>query len=288
MAINLAVLERFLVIFIMLCLAVVAACVFKTDEGQDLLIQILPRDILKLIIARQSPRVEKLMTLNEKYTFLEVPPQFFHKSCASKAEYDRVSMDDFFALVIKQNNHLFQAYDQQIKENHALYMEYLRAYLDIESEIFRSGENKKYKTTELALFEDKKKTISYTYSITLTKGYISPTGRSTYNDKKVYRKEDIETFLTRANQIDLEKEQRRSKIDYERSLMTSSLRYDILKRDHGRCVLCGASPEDGVKLHVDHIIPVSKGGKTTPENLRTLCDRCNIGKKDKYDPNGFN
>ena len=39
--------------------------------------------------------------------------------------------------------------------------------------------------------------------------------------------------------------------------------------------------KDGVKLHVDHIIPVYKGGKTTMSNLQTLCDRCNLGKSDK-------
>ncbi|MBQ6207631.1 MAG: HNH endonuclease, partial [Oscillospiraceae bacterium] len=31
-----------------------------------------------------------------------------------------------------------------------------------------------------------------------------------------------------------------------------------------------------------------KGGKTVPENLRTLCDQCNLGKSDKYDPKGAN
>ena len=74
----------------------------------------------------------------------------------------------------------------------------------------------------------------------------------------------------------------------EREKMTLSLRYDILRRDGFRCVLCGATADDGVKLHVDHIIPVSKGGKTVPSNLRTLCDRCNFGKRDKYIPNGLN
>ena len=55
--------------------------------------------------------------------------------------------------------------------------------------------------------------------------------------------------------------------------MTDSLRYDVLKRDGFRCVICGRTAEDGVKLHVDHIKPVSKGGKTEYENLRTLCDQ---------------
>lgn len=37
-----------------------------------------------------------------------------------------------------------------------------------------------------------------------------------------------------------------------------------------------------------NILPVSKGGKTTPDNLRTLCERCNFGKHDKFDEDGLN
>lgn len=56
------------------------------------------------------------------------------------------------------------------------------------------------------------------------------------------------------------------------------LRYQVLERDRGCCVLCGRSVVDGVKLHVDHIVPFSKGGMTVLENLQTLCDDDNLGK----------
>ncbi len=56
-----------------------------------------------------------------------------------------------------------------------------------------------------------------------------------------------------------------------------------MRRDGFKCQICGSTAKDGVKLHVDHIIPVSKGGKTEPKNLRTLCDRCNLGKSDKIE-----
>lgn len=69
----------------------------------------------------------------------------------------------------------------------------------------------------------------------------------------------------------------------QRRLMTPSLRYSIMERDGFRCKLCGATEADGAKLHVDHIFPVSKGGRTEPNNLRTLCDYCNIGKGAKIE-----
>lgn len=70
----------------------------------------------------------------------------------------------------------------------------------------------------------------------------------------------------------------------ERKKMTAGLRYDILHRDNFKCQICGrTAQEDNVKLHVDHIIPISKGGKTVPENLRTLCQDCNLGKGSKIE-----
>lgn len=69
----------------------------------------------------------------------------------------------------------------------------------------------------------------------------------------------------------------------ERKVMNDNIRYNVFKRDNFTCKICGATQADGVKLHVDHIIPVSMGGKTVMSNLQTLCDRCNIGKGNKVD-----
>lgn len=67
----------------------------------------------------------------------------------------------------------------------------------------------------------------------------------------------------------------------ERKIMNDDIRYNVLKRDNFTCQKCGITSKDGAKLEVDHIIPVSKGGKTVMSNLQTLCDRCNSGKSDK-------
>ena len=64
------------------------------------------------------------------------------------------------------------------------------------------------------------------------------------------------------------------------------LRYRVLRRDRFRCVTCGRSPatDPGCELHVDHVLPFSKGGKTTLENLRALCAECNLGKGSTFEP----
>ncbi|MCB2020210.1 MAG: HNH endonuclease [Burkholderiaceae bacterium] len=58
------------------------------------------------------------------------------------------------------------------------------------------------------------------------------------------------------------------------------LRALVLMRDGARCQLCGAEARNGASLHVDHVVPWSRGGATTLENLRILCHVCNIGKSD--------
>lgn len=58
------------------------------------------------------------------------------------------------------------------------------------------------------------------------------------------------------------------------------LRALVLMRDGARCQLCGAEARNGARLHVDHVVPWSKGGETILENLQVLCQICNIGKSD--------
>ncbi|MBQ7779777.1 MAG: HNH endonuclease [Clostridia bacterium] len=114
--------------------------------------------------------------------------------------------------------------------------------------------------------------------------YVSPMGRNSYYNRYTYDINGISACLEEIKkESSIEQEKKR-----QRSMMNDSLRYDIMKRDGFKCVLCGATQNDGAKLHVDHIFPIAKGGKTEPRNLRTLCDRCNLGKKDKYDPDGVN
>ena len=75
----------------------------------------------------------------------------------------------------------------------------------------------------------------------------------------------------------------RSHIKLQRSLMTDKLRDFIKKRDNYTCQICGDSiyKNPHIEFHIDHIIPVSKGGITEENNLQTLCAACNLHKSNK-------
>ncbi len=60
----------------------------------------------------------------------------------------------------------------------------------------------------------------------------------------------------------------------------ASLRYEVMKRDRGKCQWCSRQAPD-VVIHLDHIVPVSKGGETTLENLQLLCAEDNLAKSDR-------
>lgn len=60
----------------------------------------------------------------------------------------------------------------------------------------------------------------------------------------------------------LEYQDRRMANDVEHAKVTRAMRYDVLRRDDFHCVRRGRGREDGVKLHVDHIVPVSRGSRS--------------------------
>ena len=65
-----------------------------------------------------------------------------------------------------------------------------------------------------------------------------------------------------------------------RRIIPTHVKLEVWKRDHGRCVVCGATSE----LHFDHDIPFSKGGTSiVAENVQLMCARHNLAKHDKIE-----
>ena len=118
--------------------------------------------------------------------------------------------------------------------------------------------------------------LSDLYFPVYTFQYISAGGNSSLKCDIKLNVENLNKFVIYLNEL----VKFRKSIDGQRALMTSQLRERIKFRDCFTCKICGISTNDekNLLLEIDHIIPLSKGGITSEENLQTLCWRCNRSK----------
>lgn len=238
------------VLLIILLFCVLVAYVYYAPANRRL------RDLQNIYRCFQMPHYTHVYYLNSK-------KQFDNFSIRRKININNLSKIIYKSAHTKQ---LFTQYQRNTKRLLARYAWYQKPF----SNLFV-----------------KKQLITKTWLITWT--YTSPKGRNHYENTMRYSIEDvIPNYLVINNQLDNEVNRfgvSRKMVRQERAKLTDKLRYQVLKRDHYRCVICGRGAKDGVKLHVDHIKPVARGGKTTLSNLRTLCADCNLGKSSSYDTN---
>jgi len=108
----------------------------------------------------------------------------------------------------------------------------------------------------------------------ITVAVASGAGSGVYRLKKsrdpgqVFELQEAIRFLTRkAKGLEVKRSR-------DTRYISDEVRSEIWYRDGGQCVICGASEY----LEFDHIIPLSKGGATSVENLQLLCRGCNSRK----------
>lgn len=272
-----------------IALIVFAICVLMSIIAIGLYVIIHKKHVK--IVLKNSKLYGEILKLNSGYYFYSefLREYKLYEDCSSKRKLENLSLYDVLLSTIGSNQSFFETTLMQIQKNRQNYKSYCIEYNNLISKTYEyniKGLKIKQKTfvkIENDLCRKIKLNPKLTTVVTIRANYTSPKGRNSYNK--------VESFDFNAL-VDAYDDYIRTKnshqvyqytVKTERAKMTDSLRYDILKRDGFRCQLCGATAKDGAKLHVDHIIPVSKGGKTVPSNLRTLCDRCNMGKSDKIE-----
>lgn len=237
---------------------------------------------------KRSERYKQIEEINRNYYFYTIDPNYyFERVLNSKQQFYKFDSVKYVKDCIYNNPEHYSRLVEEIKKNKRTFPLYKKA-VNKAYKMCASGNcltpDFYYRRLERKLLKSLLKHPVTEVRFLCYWSYTSPQGRNDYYNEKTFSFASIQRFTTDA----MERERIKKEREMERRLLSSSLRYDILKRDDFKCTICGRSAKDGIQLHVDHIIPVAKGGKTVPENLRTLCSDCNLGKSDKYDKKGKN
>lgn len=242
------------------------------------------------ILNKASTQLSKLKEINGEFTFHNVPNNFHCvKRYDNKGNYMKIEPAYVMASELRQNLDYYLSIVKAIEENRAKYPAYTQKVNVITGSIQdQDCSGYKYPTWLLAMREKmlfrasvKKPPIDCTYRVEMH--YSSPKGQVNLSKQKEFALNDIKVCLDSVARSRLDRVTYSRIAAVERGEVSDSLRYDIMNRDGFKCAICGASAAQGAHLHVDHIVPIAKGGKTSRDNLRTLCERCNIGKSDKIE-----
>ena len=235
-------------------------------------------------ILEHSIAIKNLKAINEKYVFEEVPNLDFYNSYDNVNFYNDISAQDYltYQLVYKQvdalraiaaakkNAEIFTNYHQETARI-AVYGKYTAD----EPVLFQ----KLYEKIERKHFEELLKKPKTAFQILVVLRLTNIQGRLQARKTQVFGAVEILNIINglRQKQGDFYTDDSvwQAICRVERGRVTNKMRFAVYARDHHRCCKCGRSTGD---LEVDHIFPISKGGKSTFDNLQTLCHNCNVRK----------
>lgn len=265
---------------LVVALAVVALILVVRTAGQ------------RKLVTEASTALQQLLDLNARSSaHIAQQPSIsttFRYRAESKSKFDRFDLQRFLTTSVLDNEGYFeQEVSSRIRATE-LYSAY-RTTVERQSEpLLATSSHPKVKQArfiriERRLFErvlmspptPKARVIAQV-------AYTSPKGQNSYSRGITWDFELLRDGLRSAQAVRAQQSTAAALRARERSLMTFKMRSDILRRDAYRCKMCGATGGDGVELHVDHILPVSRGGRTVVENLQTLCAPCNLGKGNRF------
>jgi len=243
----------------------------------------------KKFVLENSKALKDLKELNARYNFNKIPNFDMTHTYDNENFYDDISCQDYltYELVYKQKQ--ISKAIKETRQNKIVYQEYKQKNSEIavfghyQADVGKMRINKLVKI-ESSLFNKAslKPQIEFTLYVLLRLEKINGQYRTSKHD--VFIDDEIEGIIWRINQKQgsfyTNREIWDSICRVERGKVTNKMRFAIYARDGYRCCRCGRKRDD---LEIDHIYPIAKGGKTTMDNLQTLCHRCNVRKGDSVD-----
>ncbi len=268
-----------LIFLIFICLIILLSAIIFLA----FLISSLRRKQYYYFVDKHSLGLMKLRELNLEYQFLKVENLNLEKI------YDN---EHFFEIVQPVNFLIYELrfLKEKVKENiqyakinqkkHEIYLKRVKnecLVFDFDTAIpFKNTQYLKQVLTDVMSKEVKKPVTEFCILVKIYRSLIN--GRLVSYKKDLF---DSETIVELIGMIEekqgdyyLNPEIWDSISKVERARVSNKVRFAIYARDNYQCVKCG----DTEDLEIDHIYPISKGGKSDLNNLQTLCHHCNYQK----------
>jgi hypothetical protein len=235
-------------------------------------------------VLKHSVALKQLAEINKKYQFKVIPRFNMEHSYDNMNFYEIISPRDYLTyqlVYIKRNvsaaleatldnKNKFDIYKKEIKDACIMDQYDTEELLKSRKELIKF-ENK--------FFEQEVKTPTISFSIEVRLNLTNINGAYRTSKMDVFDQKEIKDIILKLNQkkgnFYTSEAIWHSICRVERGKVTNKMRFAVYQRDGYRCRKCHRKTND---LEVDHIYPISKGGKTTFDNLQTLCHKCNVEK----------
>lgn len=241
-------------------------------------------------INENSIALEKLRALNQTYTF------YPHINLDEVYSYDNeeyfksISCNDYLIYhlqfnktkILEQigkidfNNKHYKKYKNEV-QSIQVFGEYKNPDSSLDPNLLYQLESKKF-NSEIII-----PTLHFDLKVTLK--LTNMNGEPITDKRNTFSKEEIIELINHVNNRSgnfyNNKEIWDAICRVERGKVSNKMRFSIYQRDGYCCKCCGKS-FDTDNLEIDHIKPIAKGGKSTLDNLQTLCRDCNLEKGTKF------
>ena len=236
-----------------------------------------------------SISIRALFDINNKYKFKNIPEfnleyyydneNFYNEiSCLDFLTYELVYLKNKIITAIRDasaNNEMLKDYVFEIKHKCTL-GEFDEIDPHYSEKILKKIEKKMY----LELVKVPVVSVSAHVRLILTNinGVYRARKEETFNSNEILH--TISLLSQKRGNYYTNEDVWKSLCRVERGKVSNKMRFAIYERDGYRCCKCGRHTND---LEIDHIFPIAKGGKSTFDNLQTLCHRCNYQKSDRIE-----
>lgn len=242
----------------------------------------------RIFVSDHSLAIRELMTINKKYSFLTVSSFNYEHSYDNENFYDEISPRDYLTYQLIYDQRKVTPVLKNARTNKETYKRYFKEIGTLKMGEYDTDQlpknAKRLEKMERKVFNEKTLSPNIDLYIYVRLTLTNIEGRYRTSKRKVFDSDEILDIINHLNQkrgdFYLDENIWKSICKVERGKVTNRMRFAIYKRDGNRCRKCGRRSNN---LEIDHILPISKGGKSTMDNLQTLCSCCNAEKGNRYE-----